>query len=230
MKKLTLKNIVVVVAVVHCIVMIAVAVHSDFNMVFPAQEKIIVKTVTLKPPPLPVEKPVKERLVAAAPTPKKLTPKKQTPKVQTPKKQTPKPKPTVKNNPKKEELFAKAQEKWKQFQKKKTESTNIDDIVNIDSLSIDSIDENAFEDKGYYTSLACRLKEVLCLPECGCVNISLTLARDGKVEKIKVLDTDKPLNRQYVEKMLPSIRFPSFGKSFGKRKEHTFNIALKSST
>ena len=64
------------------------------------------------------------------------------------------------------------------------------------------------------------------MPEYGDIKIKLTLNRQGKVTKIIVTSSASVANRQYIEKVLPSLTFPVFGAPFGDAKDYTFTITL----
>ena len=91
-------------------------------------------------------------------------------------------------------------------------------------------DENTFQnahERTYYDELVTRLQIALKLPEYGSVKIWLTLSSKGKVVRLDVKEAKSQKNRQYVEKSVPSLLFPSFGNSFGEQTEHLFIIHLK---
>jgi len=79
----------------------------------------------------------------------------------------------------------------------------------------------------YEQELAQRLHKLVRLPEYGEVEILLTLNRDGSVDKIEILAAESEMNRQYIQKQLPHLRFLTFGKQFPKEKQHTFMLVLR---
>lgn len=81
-------------------------------------------------------------------------------------------------------------------------------------------------EKSYRDELAGRLKLLLKLPEHGEVQLKLTLDRNGKVLKVTITKSLSQLNRSYIEKNLPTLKFPSFGKHFDNQPDYTFNIQL----
>lgn len=81
-------------------------------------------------------------------------------------------------------------------------------------------------EKSYRDELAGRLKLLLKLPEHGEVQLKLTLDRNGKVLKVMITKSVSQLNRSYIEKNLPTLKFPSFGKHFDNQPDYTFNIQL----
>jgi colicin import membrane protein len=91
------------------------------------------------------------------------------------------------------------------------------------SLEIDSLSSSSVS---YEHELVNRLKLLLRLPQYGEVEIDLTLERSGKVAKIKILSAENSVNRQHVEKNVPTLVFPPFGNSFDGEKQHTFRIKL----
>jgi hypothetical protein len=74
--------------------------------------------------------------------------------------------------------------------------------------------------------LTSRLKRLLKLPQYGDVDIQLTLLRSGKVAKLIVTNSQNALNKDHVEKMLPTLIFPPFGNGFAGEEQHTFKIRL----
>lgn len=93
-------------------------------------------------------------------------------------------------------------------------------IAQTDSLSGNS------REASYQEELVGRLKSQLQMPEYGSVDIELTLERSGKVIKLKILRDESVNNRRYIEKNVPTMRFPHFGSSFEGKTEFTFVIRL----
>lgn len=60
----------------------------------------------------------------------------------------------------------------------------------------------------YESQLISQLHEALYLPEHGEVKIELQLRKDGSVAKMVVLKAESVKNKHYLEKNLPSLRFP----------------------
>lgn len=81
---------------------------------------------------------------------------------------------------------------------------------------------------GYRDELVSRLQMMLRLPERGDVRIKLTRSKNGKFVKGEIIDANSAVNRKYVEKSLPTIQFPPFGRELGSAAESTFNITLSS--
>jgi hypothetical protein len=79
-------------------------------------------------------------------------------------------------------------------------------------------------EKCYYDELIQRLKLHLRLPDYGYVKIKLTLNKQGKVLKLECLNAKSAKNKAHLEKVLPSLVFPSFGQNFPKEEQHTFSI------
>lgn len=86
--------------------------------------------------------------------------------------------------------------------------------------------EMADEAPSYQEILAERLQALLTLPDYGEVGISLTLDRLGKVIKLTILKAASEDNRKYVEKRLPGLTLPPFGKAMGAEERHTFQLVL----
>lgn len=188
----------------------------------PSQEKLIVKTVQLKPEikkPQPKPAPKKSTTSTEKKSVKKTTAsttKKPAKKPAAAKKKEPV-KNTVQNN-----LIAQARERLSQV--KKTSQT-LDDVSLVDAMQIDSL-EGGVEDHGYYTLIATTLRKNLRLPEYGEVKVHLCLDCQGTVVQVNIISAQNENNSRYVEKVLPSVQFPPFGKAFQNEKEHTFTITL----
>lgn len=78
----------------------------------------------------------------------------------------------------------------------------------------------------YEEILSARLRLLLTLPDYGNVKISLRLDRQGKVIALTILKSASDENQQYVEKTLPRLTLPPFGRSFGAEAQHTFQLVL----
>ncbi|MFQ5729753.1 MAG: hypothetical protein ACE5GN_05270, partial [Waddliaceae bacterium] len=218
-----------VVVLAHMAAIYWVAAYSETPFFPKAEKRLVVNTVAVRQPkpaeskPEAKPPPSKREEKPAPVVSKKPVPQK---KVLEVKKTT-----VVKKDPleeKKRQLIANAQESIAKIRDnldksnasvKKT-SSELKDLRMIESLRIDSPDIVCAEDKGYYGVLACRLRERLRLPEFGEVRIRLTLSRSGGVMKVETLSAESEYNRQYIEKMLPSLQFPSFGKNFGSEDQH----------
>ncbi len=101
----------------------------------------------------------------------------------------------------------------------------------IDNLQVETFREEAAEpltsqEITYYDELASRLKLLLRLPEFGEVKIRLTLTRAGRFVKVSIVRAESNANRKYIEKTLPTVKYPSFGNNFSQMNEYTFVIAL----
>lgn len=83
---------------------------------------------------------------------------------------------------------------------------------------------------GYREELAGRLRLSLRLPEYGAVKIKLTLERNGKVAKLTVVSAESQANKKYIEKVVPTLTFPSFRDNFSKLSQYTFQITLNNDT
>ncbi|HRD55110.1 MAG TPA: hypothetical protein PLC42_01805 [Parachlamydiaceae bacterium] len=80
---------------------------------------------------------------------------------------------------------------------------------------------------GYRDELASRLQSLLKFPEKGEVKIKLTLERSGKVLKLLIDSFESKKNRDYIEKTVKNLDFPSFQGDFNEFSEYTFSITLK---
>lgn len=99
---------------------------------------------------------------------------------------------------------------------------------NIQSLQVDQIEESETSD--YFLLLAQSLKEELELPEYGDVKLELTVHNNGRVLKIRVLQTASEINRRYLELNLPKVIFPPFSADFKNEREHTFTLTFCNET
>lgn len=101
----------------------------------------------------------------------------------------------------------------------------------IESLHIETFPESdgvtfSPEERSYYDELANRLKLLLRLPEYGEIKVKLTLARTGRFIKANVISAKSAANRAYVEKTLPTLKYPSFGSQLSGHDEYTFVLSL----
>jgi hypothetical protein len=162
----------------------------------------------------------------------KLEPKKAT--VARPKpKQKPVAKPKKKTPPKIEkDLLAKAQESIAKIGKKGDKSRVAPSKVALPkALSMEPEPEVVQVEQGdYREELISRLKLLLRLPEFGAVKLELTISRQGVVQNIAIVSTESQINRAYVEKTLPEMKFPGFGDHFGTASKTTFSITLENET
>lgn len=225
MKKSDQKILIIlaVVTLVHVGAMSWFALGSRPNHLIQPAERLLVNTVVLNENK-PKKAPKKQE------PPKKVT--KKTPKMIEKKKPATEKKKEV--DPKKAELLAKAKENLSKvlngesFKGQKSESSvsNLQDLGKIDALKIDSVDVQATEDMGYAGSLASCLRKMLCLPEQGEVKVCLTLDRRGNFVDVEFLGSKSAYNEKYLEKTIPGIKYPPFGKSFENEPKHSFIITL----
>lgn len=78
----------------------------------------------------------------------------------------------------------------------------------------------------YRDELVASLKRYLKLPGYGSVTIELTLLRSGKIKAFKILKDENSENRKQIEKIVPTLSFPSFGSSYENEAQHAFTITL----
>ncbi len=133
---------------------------------------------------------------------------------------------------KRNKLLAQAQESIDKIQKAQPTNSHSSGI----NKSIPSIGELQSEqfisllgkspETIYSNALISRLKVLLQMPEHGDVDIELTLSRSGKVIKLKVLRDESSINRLYIEKIIPTLSFPSFEPFSDNETQHTFAIRL----
>lgn len=103
----------------------------------------------------------------------------------------------------------------------------------LESLQIDAIPagtntpaELNAKEIDYRDGIAYRLKLALKLPEYGAVQIKLTLERSGQMIQVQFTHSESSKNKQYLEKMLPTLVFPPFENNFADLAQYTFLITL----
>lgn len=220
-----LLNIAVCVAILHLCAIVWMEWGKTSHRYPPPQERLVVKTVQLKPEiKKPEVKPSSKKQTVSQTKPEaKPSPKKQATAEKKPDKNAASAKKTEpKDNKAQNTLIAQARERLSQVGKT---SKRLDDVSLVDSMQIDSL-EGGVEDHGYYSLLAAGLRQNLRLPEFGEVKIHLCLDCQGTVVQVKIVSAQNENNRRYVEKVLPPVQFPPFGKAFQNEKEHTFTITL----
>jgi colicin import membrane protein len=192
------------------------------------------------PKPLPKKE---SQPIAKKETPKKAEPKAVADKTPPKKPQTPsKPKADPQAEAakaKQRQLLNKAQESIAKISQSRdkviaTKATNLPgpsvpghvESLHIDALPTVELKSLSKSEVGYCDELATRLKLMLRLPEYGDVKVKLTLDRAGQFIKVAVMKAESTANRSYIEKTLPTMRYPSFGGNFGDLAEYTFVITL----
>lgn len=96
----------------------------------------------------------------------------------------------------------------------------------VSSTPTTTIETLSFEGDHYICDLVEKLQEKLKLPEFGEVTVELTLERSGKILNLVIKDAKSLPNKIYVEKTLPSIKFPIFEGSIKHENNHTFIFVL----
>jgi hypothetical protein len=96
------------------------------------------------------------------------------------------------------------------------------------SLNIEGINLSVEEGSSYISEIISRIKTRMKLPDAGEVVVELTLERSGKVLKMLIKEAKSIHNKNYVEKTLPSIKFPVFEGGLKNEKSHTFIFVLNS--
>lgn len=130
-----------------------------------------------------------------------------------------------------QERIAKIAQSRDKINPTKSEKSPLIAVAPITNLQVDELPGAApsslnDEEALYRHELAGRLKLFLRLPEYGMVKIKLTVDSKGKVVKVVVVSAESTLNKQYVEKTVPTMTFPSFGNRFGGADQHTFAVTL----
>ncbi len=101
--------------------------------------------------------------------------------------------------------------------------------LHIDALPMGEggkIGEWEAKEMSYGDEVAFRLKKALRLPDYGAVTIKLTLDRTGKVVKIETTKSENSKNKDYIERMVPTLVFSPFGQKFQGASQYTFLITL----
>jgi flagellar biosynthesis GTPase FlhF len=183
------------------------------------------------PAPPKKKEPVNERKTATAPQSKKEVAAKKTPQKppskpveevaanKPPQKSTPEPA----QNSQRDRLIAQAKANLKNVNKT---TQSLQEVGIIESMQVDSVETGGVEDQGYYAALASSLRRHLRLPELGEVKVLLRLHCQGTVVQVSIVGAENENNRRYVEKVLPTVVFPPFGKAFNHEQEHTFTLTL----
>ncbi len=164
-----------------------------------ASKPVPKKQVTTQP------NPQKKQATSAAPEPKKNTSsvKKEVKKIEAP--------PAVSQDLARqlEESIAKIDKKrdnlWRE-DKRQTPSTF--EPVHIDISSY----EGSFTPDICVESLVSCLQEQLHVPDYGEVTVDVTIAQDGRVMRMIIVQAESEKNRQYIEQHLPHVRFPKLEK------------------
>lgn len=161
-------------------------------------------------------------------------------------KTSPKPKPPAqpaqneakqKNDADRQKLLAKAKESLGQFKTTNPKpAAQLNKITSISSQPLEKLQTEAYisngslfnseRDGNYRDELISRLKRSLKLPGYGNVTIELAIERSGKVKSMKILKDENSENRKHIEKIVPTLSFPSFGSSYENETQHTFVITL----
>lgn len=211
-----------------------------------ARQRLVVQTVALATPTVSAQAQKTENRVITHTKPTEQAPKPVSKSISTSAKPVAKPTPKIiepvstKNTAARQQLLQKAKEnlskalsttatssiKQEQTAASKTAPKLIGELKS-DTLiaQADSLSGNTRE-TSYQEELVSRLQTQLQLPEYGTVDIELTLERSGKFIKLKVLRDESVSNRRYIEKNVPTMRFPHFGSSFEGKAEFTFVIRL----
>lgn len=108
---------------------------------------------------------------------------------------------------------------------KTTATTSVVGLLSFEQNDVEIND--SFWKLGYRDELAARLQSLLKFPEKGQVKIKLTLERSGKVLKIFIESFGSKKNKEYIEKTVKNLNFPSFQGDFNEFSEYTFSITLK---
>lgn len=122
--------------------------------------------------------------------------------------------------------ISKARDKLKASSEKTAPTLKKIENLQIETFTSESGHSLSSQEESYYDELASRLKMLLRLPEYGEVKIKLTINRIGKFVKLAVVNSKSPVNRNYIEKTIPSLKFPAFENNFPGKEEFTFILAM----
>lgn len=100
------------------------------------------------------------------------------------------------------------------------------DVLQVEALPIFGEEQLTPLEVSYYEELAHRLKLLLRLPEYGEVVVKLTLDRAGKFMNVVSVGSKSEANKSYIEKALPTLKYPSFNKNFQGLDQYTFVLSL----
>ncbi|NGX54051.1 MAG: hypothetical protein K1000chlam4_00773 [Chlamydiae bacterium] len=207
-------RLILIIIVCHLVVILALGSGIRAKKEDNLHRKVAVQTITLQPAPppraaSPKPKPTPSPKPVAATNKPKAPPK--------PAKKEPAKKPQPNNQQK---ALSMMQSALAQMDKPTTQRQQT-----VGKLASESIKLQSSEVR-YCDELIGYLQNLLTLPELGDVKLRLTLSRDGKVLSLNVLASANEKNRVYVEKTLPTLTLPPFGKQFQGEKEHAFPITL----
>ena len=158
----------------------------------------------------PVKKPAPAKKTAPPPPPKKVMKAKAPPPSESPK------------IPKK--LLQDLEESIAKIEGKHISKTPSQKKVDV-PLPIES-EETSDVDLTFHEIIVSYLHEALNLPEHGEVKIELTLRQDGSVAKLIVLKSESEKNKSYLEKSLPSLKFPILDGMFSNKTQQTFILTF----
>lgn len=130
---------------------------------------------------------------------------------------------TQKSDPSTEQLIALMQNSLNSLGSSNI-SENLPTPTQIETLSSETIEFQT----NYQEELVFYLQSRLSLPEKGEVKLKVTVERNGRVEKVEILDAASEKNKLYVASALTSFSFPPFASQFKNEKRHTFTLCLTS--
>jgi colicin import membrane protein len=105
--------------------------------------------------------------------------------------------------------------------------------LEVDSLPISASPSGAVwgtQESRYQDRLIAQLESHLRLPDYGTIQLKLELNREGHVMQMQIIKSENNKNQAYIERMLPSLSFASFGKEFEGASTYTFTITLRNKT
>ena len=124
----------------------------------------------------------------------------------------------------KNEALAKAKKALKDL----TANAAAKTTLSMEKGAIGSLHIEGVEGDSYISELVAKLQKSLKLPEFGEVVVELTLEKSGKVVSWTIKEAKSLTNKMYVEKTLPSLKFPIFEGSLKHEAAHTFIFVLNS--
>jgi hypothetical protein len=98
----------------------------------------------------------------------------------------------------------------------------------ISSLQIDRADHSVADEKDllYNEMLATFLHQAIVLPEYGEVKLKIDIDEEGRVSQVKVIESQSKVNQRYLEKILPSLRFPRPPHHLSKTKKQSYVLTF----
>lgn len=210
----------------------------DIKAALPEQKKPV--TTKKQAAPNPIKKPV-EQMIKVEQTAKKLTKTESSHSAIAKEAEKKKQKELTTAKLREKELLAKAQENLEKMEKTRDKINSNSSVKlektlipkSIESLQIDALPsgqsvstELNTKEISYRDEVAYRLRLALRLPDYGTVKVKLIINNTGNVHQIQIMNSENQKNKEYIERTLPTLLFPSFGSRFDGASQYTFLITL----